>query len=345
MTTMKTGDKGWKDAIQDLREYDREALDHEKRYVKYVAKLKLRAKGKEGKEGKVEGPQYMTSPKFVRAPSTYFRTPIEKLVRSRDLVLFKCDNCEGVGIRAANTWGDEEKDPYGQGVFGESVVHGILDPDANRGGVFMLGHNGEAESTSYYDGDGDDEAMVTPGDSMEVCTFCEEGMWEHHDGALAGFDANGHAFGVQVSGRVMRASTGDNRALKTSLGDIYPWDIARAIGRQTGWVKTDAWRGHHSTPKKVKVDSDGEWVKVVDTWACPMGNTDAATAHAAPLEETYKAMKAHGSPIPCVWDFTPTSNLFSVGLDLYVMKKDVDAMLQYLRGEGASDRVLVVMEE
>ncbi len=53
------------------------------------------------------------------------------------------------------------------------------------------------------------------------------------------------------------------------------------------------------------------------------------------------AQKEEGSEIPCVWVISPTSNLFAVGVDLYVMKRDETAMLAVLRGEGAEDSVLV----
>lgn len=106
-------------------------------------------------------------------------------------------------------------------------------------------------------------------------------------------------------------------------------EVAEQIARETGYHPVDAWRGYYLTP-----DAVGDLVKVLDTWVSPMGHSGASeTEHQVPLEEIMKGWKTHQPPVRVYTAFTPTSNVFSVGMDMYVHKKDVPAFKTYLQSK------------
>ena len=82
------------------------------------------------------------------------------------------------------------------------------------------------------------------------------------------------------------------------------------------WVKMDAWRGYNSvTPKNKK-----HWKAISSDWMT--GNWDDAGEHASDVVEAKinKLEQEHGS-IAIVT--TPTSNVFSVGYDVFI-KNNID---------------------
>jgi hypothetical protein len=119
-------------------------------------------------------------------------------------------------------------------------------------------------------------------------------------------------------------------------GDGEVERVASELAEKTGYKHTDAWRGYYQTP-----DETGDLVKVLDTWVSPMGHTgDWQTQHQVPLEE----LAGRGGewsrtppPVPVFIAYTPTSNLFSVGMDMYVHKKDAARFKQYLRERNVSN--------
>jgi hypothetical protein len=118
--------------------------------------------------------------------------------------------------------------------------------------------------------------------------------------------------------------------------------FANKIVHDTSWVPTDAWRGVHHTP-----DEFGDYVKVVDTWVSPMGHSgDWETQHQVPIEEIITKWKEPSGqpPVPVFVVYTTTSNLFSVGFDMYVKKSDQDAFVRYLREAKIDERDLKNVE-
>ncbi|MDE1821064.1 MAG: hypothetical protein KGI98_09520, partial [Euryarchaeota archaeon] len=234
---LRKGEKGFTTAVRKLREYERSAKEYEEKYREWKAQP-ADAPGRR---------DYMSPPQFHLSVERYFGRTIADLVKDEDFVLFRCDDCGGLGILASDDYeaskkAEQEADPTGTDL---SHRHdwgrrGNLYPDGSE--VFMLAHNGNAEETRYI-GDGDEyETTIDPRTSIDICLWCEESQSEHSTTVL-GIDAGGLAFGVAVGDKTMTVTSGDNRSLKVRGEQLDPWDVARSIGRLIGWQPLGAWRG------------------------------------------------------------------------------------------------------
>jgi hypothetical protein len=138
-----------------------------------------------------------------------------------------------------------------------------------------------------------------------------------------------------------------------STGKEIPWvdvgspnsdraeEVAQAIMDETGWQSTDAWRGFTNTPKAFD-----DWVKLIDTWVSPMGAIDSQTRHQQPIQDLVGVggswSKRDGQPpFEAVVVFSRTSNLFSMGFDIYVRRADLAAARAYFNEVGVEDEDLV----
>lgn len=100
---------------------------------------------------------------------------------------------------------------------------------------------------------------------------------------------------------------------------------------KVGYTHTDAWRGYHELPDRV-----GDWVRVLDTWVSPMGHSgDPETRHQVPIEALYKQWKAGARPpFPVMVSMLQTSNVFSMGFEMFVRSKDAPRMRELLAEAG-----------
>lgn len=96
-------------------------------------------------------------------------------------------------------------------------------------------------------------------------------------------------------------------------------------------ASTDPWRSHFEIPDHV-----GEYVRVLDTWVSPMGHLgDQETMHRVPIESLYKRWKSGDRPpFPVAVVMLRTSNLFSLGFEMFVRKRDEAQMRRLLLAEG-----------
>jgi len=146
-----------------------------------------------------------------------------------------------------------------------------------------------------------------------------------------GMDASGvtHVHQGEVGGKIRSEFNGDGDESEA---------VARELIGGTHFVHSDAWRGTFHTP-----DSAGDLVKVMDTWVSPQGHSgDYETQHQVPLEELITRWKTRESrpPMDVFVAYTPTSNVFSVGFDVYVHRGDRERAVKYLREANVDPRDL-----
>lgn len=84
------------------------------------------------------------------------------------------------------------------------------------------------------------------------------------------------------------------------------------------YIKTDGWRGYYDAVPTKK----GGWAKIESNWMT--GNWDDAGENGEGaimknIEKTAKKLEKEGKEVLVV--YTPTSNVFSIGLDVFVRDK------------------------
>jgi hypothetical protein len=145
--------------------------------------------------------------------------------------------------------------------------------------------------------------------------------------------AHGPSYGAHTMARVRTGEVGGEWMIdvsSTSGDDAFEAQV-EDLARKTAWHPTDAWRGVYSTPKGV-----ADLVKVVDTWVSPQGHAgDYQTAHQVPIERMLRAWQDGDKPPADVFVvYTTTSNVFSVGFDIYTRKRDENRIRDYLEAKG-----------
>lgn len=136
-------------------------------------------------------------------------------------------------------------------------------------------------------------------------------------------------------------------------GEQIPWaevvspnsdraeEVAQEFADASGWQSSDAWRGSISTPATL-----GDWVKLIDTWVSPMGAIDSQTRHQQAIQDLVGyggSWEKRGGqpPFEAVVIFSRTSNVFSLGFDIYVRKADLAEARAYFLEHNIEDEDLV----
>lgn len=118
----------------------------------------------------------------------------------------------------------------------------------------------------------------------------------------------------------------NRRNSEYDVDDVF--DIAEPLIQGTYHVSTDAWRGYDTGPT-----ATAEMVRVKSGWHSSMERTDISDR----INELVsgKAHEAYGWAFPVVVMYGKTSNIMSIGLDIYAPEDGVDDVTQFFGDRSA----------
>lgn len=175
-----------------------------------------------------------------------------------------------------------------------------------------LDHTGYPEDSEFigeYRSGATYEQVREDGDVGHMCLYCRE-HWDEGANTLTLVHPDGYQTHVTYSGGIMfDHSMYDQEYIP--VPDSPFEEVVLAIVAGTGWKSTDAWRGYEHGPSTAD-----EWEKVTDTWHGTMTRTSASDA--------VNALAAGKGPTPVAVAFTTTSNVMSIGIEVYAPEYLVD---------------------
>lgn len=177
----------------------------------------------------------------------------------------------------------------------------------------------------------DDEhywAVDTEDQDKVLCGYCRE-VFESHGNSLVVADPKPDYPSGSVEGDHYHRFAFDD-------GIVFDYDgtfpslteemqqVVEEIVRGTYWQRTDGWRGSSRTPSH----ADG-WVEAMGGWHSSMESSDLSEA----INDIGR--NAAGLDYPVILVFRRTSNLFSIGLSIYVREENIMDIKQYLENREA----------
>ena len=230
--------------------------------------------------------------KYQKEIEQHFKRTLEELVKDKWVRFGTCEACDSPYV----------EDGAGDGAF-----------FPNTGSTDYMEYHEPGDGPIYPVGD---EPVI-------MCQSCEES------------ELNGHASTavfVGPKGALLTATFGRRLMLvqNKQSGDLYyggandadlqeAFETLQAFVRSQHWVRTDAWRGY------VETEAPEAWQRVLNTWSPTV--RDSGYRGKMELGEYYSKAAKAGAKVPTVWVFGSTSNVFSVGVEVYVRKQDSEAFL------------------
>ena len=196
-----------------------------------------------------------------------------------------------------------------------------------------LDHTGYPEDSEYIGEYGAGSWYETLNDDMlgHLCLYCRE-SWDEHANTLTVADERGQVAKINYEDGIIMDHAHYDRDLEP-IGEL-DGELENAILEivsGTSWVSTDAWRGHTTVPD----DADG-YTKAKSGWHSSITQTDASDVVNGLLDGEYHHYGDHGLNVPIIGVFSTTSNVMSLGVDLYVPDGHENSIVELF--ENASSR-------
>lgn len=154
---------------------------------------------------------------------------------------------------------------------------------------------------------------IDDGPTGPMCLYCRESFDSHSDTLVVTMPDGSKAKYEYEDGIMFDHSIYTREFLAPDELPPEVFDAAVEIMAGQHWVSTDAWRGYSETP-----GSGGDFVRVKNSWHSTMDRTDASD-----LINDLSNGEA-GVDFPVMTVYARTSNVFSMGIEVYVEEDHTD---------------------
>jgi hypothetical protein len=176
---------------------------------------------------------------------------------------------------------------------------------------------------------GDEHATyrrIDDGPTGPMCLYCREDFDSYSDTLVVTLPYGSKAKYEYKGGIMFDHSIYTRDFVEPGDLPLGVFDAAVEIMGGQHWVSTDGWRGYSETPGK-----GGDFVRVKNSWHSTMERTDVSD-----LINDLSNGDA-GIDFPVIVVYARTSNVFSMGIEVYAPKDHVEDIKELF--EGASARL------
>jgi len=165
---------------------------------------------------------------------------------------------------------------------------------------------------------------IDDGPTGPMCLYCRESFDTHSD-TLVVTMPDGTKAKYEYDGGIMfdhSIYTQDFLAPGELPRGVFDAAVEIMVGQR--WVSTDGWRGYSETP-----GSGGDFVRVKNSWHSTMERTE--------VSDVINALSngEAGVLFPVIVVYARTSNVFSMGIEIYAPEDRVDEMNALFEGASA----------